>query len=78
MLLSLVYRKPGLGAVWGISPLRGSTYNLGLGLVRLAGIRSLNDVIGMSAQLSSCTVLCQPRFPYSAHLLVITICVEFS
>lgn len=52
MLSLLVYRKPGLGAVWGISPLRGSTYNLGLGLVRLSRIRSLNDVIGISAQLS--------------------------
>lgn len=47
-----VYQKPGLGAVWGISPYRSLTYNLGLGLVRLTGIRLLNDVIGISAQLS--------------------------
>lgn len=53
MVLLLVYRKPVLRAVWGISPYRGSTYDLGLGLVRLALIRSLNDVIGISAQLST-------------------------
>lgn len=45
MLSLLVDRKRGIGTVWGISPYRGSTYDLGLGLVRLAGIRSLNYVI---------------------------------